>query len=328
MRLSYIIPVYNSSKWLERCLHSLLNQGIPTDDYEIIAVDDGSTDDSPIVLDELKTELSKKNVSVHVVRQENAGASAARNVGLRIAKGNYIWWIDGDDFLEVDSASQFLSICEEHKLDILHFGCKIVYADGRVLDYPIEKDNAGIVFPGEEYIIRYGFPPNVWSALYRRAFLQEKNLQLKEGVVHEDLEFPPRAFCLAERVASVPVLAYCYYQTENSVMRTKDVKKIKKKTFDLLDICDSLYRFVENRNYDRCSAVRTVFINHISFSFSQSLRNYSTDLFDVVKFTEKPYYPLEINDNLSKKDKIKYLLINFSLPLYLFFLRLIKKCRK
>lgn len=320
MRLSIIIPVYNASRWLVQCLDSIRCQGLAIDDYEIVIVDDGSVDNSLEIIEQYRLQEQQTGVYAHwtVVSQNNKGASAARNAGIKLAHGDYIWWIDSDDSLEPEMGCFLLEEAERKKLDIVCFGLKIVELSGVEIKYPFPKLDVDRIYTGKEYVGQFGFPPNVWSAIFRREFLINNQLFLKEGIVHEDLEFPPRAFFLADRLSFVPRYVYRYVQTEGSVMRNDDSQKKIKKCKDLLEICDSLYEFIQKKDVIRDVKANSRLNNHISFCFSQSLKNYSKECFSLDEYRRKPYYPLQINEFLSKKDKMKYWIANFSLPLYLF----------
>lgn len=322
MLISYILPVYNVAEWLEHCLDSIVNQGVSPDEYEIIAVDDGSTDDSLMVLHTYQQKHSSVNISI--LSQKNGGASMARNNGLRIAQGEYIWWVDGDDSITPGCTIKILDIAKRDNLDILNFAISILYNNDTQENYPIKKEYEGKIMSGIDYMCSVGVPPNVWSSIYRRQFLLDNNLTLMEGVVHEDLEFPPRTYYMAKRVELSSINSYCYYQREGSVMRTSDPAKITKKSKDLLRICDSLYKFTTD-NLQKDTPVYYSFMDKIAFAFSQSLRNYSKEAFQIKEYKKRPYYPLIYSNNISKNEKLKYMLINFSLPLYLFLLRYIKK---
>lgn len=319
MLISFILPIYNVGDYLERCLDSIVNQEMEFCDYEIIAVDDGSTDDSLAVLNSYKnkTMQSGKAVNLHILSQQNGGASAARNAGLKIAKGDYIWWIDGDDCIVKGCAPRLLHILQQENLDVLNFAASIMYDSGQMEELPIRQEYVDKVMSGVEFLTTVGVPPNVWSSIYKRQFLISNNLTMKEGVVHEDLEFPPRVYYFAKRVSLSSINAYCYLQREGSVMRTSDPKKVAKKAKDLLSICDSLYQFVEEHMEER-TKVYSSFMDKIAFAFSQSLKNYTVDMFDIAEYKNKPYYPLKYSDKVRKSEKIKYSLINFSLSLYLF----------
>lgn len=323
MKISFIIPVYNVSNYIKATLDSIVNQHLPYDEYEIIAVDDGSTDNSLEILYAYKEELDIQGKgNLRIITQKNHGASAARNNGLSKAQGKYIWFVDGDDTIEPNSAESLLRQVEDLNLDILQFGLFIEYRDGHKDSYPLSVLPYGSFLDGKTFICKYGVPPNVWSSLYRREFLQNNNLCLLEGVVHEDLDFPPRAYCLAERISSSDIIAYNYLQREGSVMKTDTLDAKRKKSKDLLKICDSLYGFAISKGYK--SDVLDFFMSRIAFVFSQSLKNYDSDAFPLSAFLQKPYYPIKISSRFCGKDKIKYTLMNCSLRMYLFLKKYIK----
>lgn len=317
MRLSVIIPIYNVSKWLGRCIASVRNQGLSPDDYEIVAVNDGSTDDSMQVLEDFMLREAKsgiKTAPIVIVNQPNKGLSAARNVGFRVAKGNYIWWVDSDDTLEACFAPRLLERAEKERLDVLCFGLNLVYEDGKTEKYNINDGTKGRTVKGEEFMIKVGMPPAAWAAIYRRGFLERYGLRFYEGIMHEDQEFTPRAYFLARRIAFEDVAVYNYYQREGSIMKSD----LPKKTDDLLIVCHRLWSFAMEHTQIE-SAIRYIFVNRISFLFSQALSNLCRcGLFEFPgDYKSLPYYPLSINSYMGKRERYKYRLINQSVPLYL-----------
>lgn len=318
MRLSFVIPIYNVSKWLGRCIASIRNQGLAPDDYEIIAVNDGSTDESLQVLQDFLTREAQSGVStapVIVIDQPNRGLSAARNAGFARARGNYVWWVDSDDSLEACFAPRLLERAEKERLDVLCFGLNVINeADGSTRRYEIEDRTQGRTVRGEEFLLKCAMPSAAWAAIYRRGFIERYKLKYMEGVFHEDQEFTPRAYFLARRIAFENVAVYNYYQRESSIMNRKDPKK----TTDLLTICQSLWDFAMEHTQIE-SAIRYTFINRVSYLFSQALSNLCRCGLNEFPGDYKalPYYPLSINHYLSKKERYKFHLINKSVPLYL-----------
>lgn len=324
MKLSIIIPIYNVSKWLERCLVSVKNQGLALDDYEIIAVNDGSTDDSMEVLETFRKK-EEENGTIGkwtVVNQVNKGLSAARNAGLKVAKGTYVWWVDSDDYLEPGCAVKLLERAEKDRLDVICFGLQLVTEmfDGDVVTnteieaYSIPDGTKSAVVKGERFLLECGMPPAAWCAIYRRSFLEARALKFMEGVLHEDQEFTPRAYFLAKRIAFENLVVYNYVQREGSIMKSENPKK----TTDLVKICTSLWNFAQEHTQIE-SSIRYCFVNRISFLFSQSLSNLCRCGIKTFPGNYKayPFYPLSINKYLNKKERYKYSLINSSVPLYL-----------
>lgn len=317
MRLSIVLPIYNVSKWLGRCIASVRNLGLDPQDYEIVAVNDGSTDDSMQVLEAFREQETKSGVETApwvIVNQPNKGLSAARNAGLKAAHGTYVWFVDTDDYLVPGVGKQLLDRVETERLDVLCFSLQLVSENGDILPYEIPDASEGKRMKGEEFMLKVGMPPAAWAAIYRRGYLQSKNLQFMEGILHEDQEFTPRAYYLARRIAFEPIVAYNYVQREGSIMKSANPKR----STDMLVVCQRLWDFAMEYTQIE-SSVRYLFVNRVSFLFSQALANYCRCGVKVFPLDEKtlPYYPLSINRYLSKKERYKYQLINSSVHLYL-----------
>ena len=121
-KLSYIIPLYNSAEWLEKCLYSVLNQDIPKSEVEIICVNDGSPDNSADIV----REIAKEHPCIIVIDQENQGPSGARNTGMRAATGKYLCFVDPDDFVQPMVYGRLVQQMEEEQLDMLRFNYQVV----------------------------------------------------------------------------------------------------------------------------------------------------------------------------------------------------------
>lgn len=124
-QLSIIIPVYNTGKYLDDCLTSLLHQDIPHEQYEIICVNDGSTDNSLEILNGYASD----NENIQVIDQQNAGHAAARNVGLQAAQGRYVWFVDSDDYIDAGCLGFLLRILNENQIDFLTVGLTSVSSE-------------------------------------------------------------------------------------------------------------------------------------------------------------------------------------------------------
>lgn len=226
MLFSIIIPVYKVEKYLSKCVESIINQTYK--DIEIILVDDGSPDKCPAICDEYVTKDSR----IKVIHKENGGLSDARNCGLDAAKGDYIIFVDSDDYIELDACEKF-SCFTGKGYDIL-IGDAIV--EGGVCDLShIECDKA---ISGALYyktaLLKQKTPIVAWINAYRREFLTENNLKFKYGILHEDVEFTPRAFLAARSVVCTKNLFYHYMIRDNSITRQKDQRK---NAVDLYNTC-------------------------------------------------------------------------------------------
>lgn len=196
--LSVVIPVYNVARYLPSCLDSLAQQTYPID--EIIVVDDGSTDNCPSILAEYASRLPQ----MHILRQENGGLSAARNTGLTHATGQYLAFVDSDDFLAPQMFAQLLAIAQADNLDMALCNANF-HHEGREKDRPIyaEAPSSGVI-SGKEWLrerLSHGrLMHMVWMHLYRRDFLVQKQFRFVPRLIHEDVIWTTEALLAARRV--------------------------------------------------------------------------------------------------------------------------------
>lgn len=317
IKLSIIIPVYNVEHYIRKCLESCLKQNLSNEEYEIIVVNDGTLDASI----ELVHEVQKGATNIRIINRENGGLSAARNTGLKEAIGEYVWFIDSDDWIEPYVLKKLLDRAYNDKLDVLCFNLQLAFQDGRTNKRHVVFEKYGKVYKGSSFIGTVRMPPAAWAAIYRRVFLVQNNLFFYEGIIHEDQEFTPRAYYKAERIAYVDDIVYNYNQREGGIMKSKqNVKRCK----DLLTVADSLYSFAcQYVGID--TPAYSVFMEKIAFAFSQSLANYDPKAFPLKVYLEKEYYPLYISQSMNCKEKWKYRLANLSLRNYLFLYRILKQ---
>jgi glycosyltransferase involved in cell wall biosynthesis len=239
MRLSVIVPVYNVEPYLRKCIDSLLNQDLPGNEYEIVLVDDGSTDQCGTICDEYASHHS------HVValHQANGGLSAARNSGIDEARGDYVFFVDSDDFVEPNVLKTLTDKVETEDLDVLRFNYRNVneryeaFEPNKVskpfMDYRDE------VCDGPTFLVgRLGYGCYAWQFLIRRALLDV--CRFKKGIYLEDTEWTPRLLAEAQRVTSTDLIVYNYLQRNGSITQNKDVEKKKKLLADLFSLIDSM----------------------------------------------------------------------------------------
>jgi glycosyltransferase involved in cell wall biosynthesis len=208
--LSLVMPVYNVAPFLERCLQSLAAQDLSG--MEIVIVDDGSTDECPAIL----ARHAAQHPEMRVIRQENGGLSAARNTGLDHASGEYLAFVDSDDWIDPRYYRRLLDLARANDLDMAH-GNAMYHFEGRREDHPIYHDDLpGEVMPGREALRhRLGnktFLHMVWMHLYRRDFIEQLGMRFVPRLIHEDVLWTTRAFLEAKRVAYDPTPGYFYRQ--------------------------------------------------------------------------------------------------------------------
>lgn len=238
VKFSIIIPVYNTEQYLSLCLNSCLDQDLLPTEYEIIAVNDGSTDGSL----ELLKDYENRYPNIHVFTQENKRQGAARNLGLKKAKGKYIWFVDSDDRIEPNCLKQILQFVEDSDISLFP-GCWF-------------EHNNGLNYSSYEVVRSQRFCDNFYRIasvgyIYSRSFLLDNNLYFLEGVVYEDNEFIPKTIFKAKKISYINIPVYYYFVRSSSTSHflTKD------KCLDLLyvatKICEYKYKHVTDQDWSK-----------------------------------------------------------------------------
>lgn len=247
-KVSIIIPVYNVEEFLERCVDSALHQTYPN--VEIILVDDGSTDSCPQICDGYERDYFK----VIVVHQINSGPSEARNAGMSIAGGQYVYFLDSDDYIREDTIEVLVRTAEESHADIVLFDAITVDANDDTFESEAERNRyirkatyRG-VFSGMEMLrlmIRNDeirFPPPLM--FFRRGYLRDNNILFYPGILHEDVLFVFEALAGAERVVHIPEKLFFRRVRAGSIMTSvftnRNVYGYCKSIQGIIDICDAL----------------------------------------------------------------------------------------
>lgn len=194
--VSVIVPVYNISAYIDKCITSLLSQTL--ENIEILLIDDGSTDCSATIIDEWQKQHPHK---IRVIHKENGGCASARNLGLRSAKGNYIGFVDGDDWVEPDMFYDLFRAAIIKNAQIAQGGYKEVYEGGEVVEFPLNVNLTRLNMLHER--------PTIWRRIYAKNFLLEHKISFPEHIKRfDDLPFQFEAIFHSSSVCSI---AKCYY---------------------------------------------------------------------------------------------------------------------
>lgn len=262
MKLSIIIPIYNVAPYLRKCVDSLLVQDIS--DYEIILIDDGSTDGSSDIADAIQSEvkgtenreadiLASTPYTLHhtpeikVIHQSNAGLSAARNTGMAAAQGEYIMFVDSDDYLQPNVLGALMEQVERDNLDVLRFRYQNVRESGEAFapykDMTNYNDYSSTPTDGLTFLNE-----RMGTQCYAVQFLVRREIALQEqftpGIYFEDTDWTPRMLLRAKRVASTDLVVYNYLWREGSItLSQKDVKKMRKQLQDKLGLLARLNKW-------------------------------------------------------------------------------------
>lgn len=305
IKFSIVVPVYNVEKYIKRCLDSIINQeGVSHSEYEIIVVDDGSPDNSGQIAEKLLKDIPNSKV----IHQSNMGLSEARNNGFKVAKGEYVWFIDSDDWIEPNSLKTLLNyILLYNDVDVYMIKAWMNYSKG---NKELQQDK----FPFEDKGIQSGvdvFLTHSWQTcaqfyIFRREFLVSECLRFMQGIYHEDNEFTPRMLCKSKSIIQLNEILYNSYTNDESITHVPNIKR----PYDLLKVCDSLNSFYETENLSenatkRMSAFIGVTFNYALFIISQNFYDKKTE------FNKEISKRRHILDHLKKSGVLKYRIESF-----------------
>ena len=218
-KASVIVPVYNVETYLEKCVQSILRQ--TERDFELLLVDDGSTDSSG----QLCEELAKKDSRIRVIHQENQGLGGARNTGIREAKGDWLLLVDSDDWIEPEILEKSLEAGLREEADMVVFPFRSVDEEGRELAVFRENIPVGRAFALKERKDILLTAPVAWNKLYRTAFFRETGLAYPSRVWYEDIRTTPKLMALARRMVFLGDIGYNYLQRQGSIMNSGKVAR-------------------------------------------------------------------------------------------------------
>lgn len=223
-KISVIIPVYNVGPYLRECLDSVVNQTLR--DIEIICVNDGSTDNSGAIL----VEYAARDERIIVITQKNRGLSAARNVGIDAAKGKYIYFIDSDDYIDLDALEVLYNRAEELKLDMLFFDFVYFYDGVEPEPWSFQREEYNGTYLGIELLKKFRdegtYWVTVWAYLIRREFLQNSGVRYVDGMLHEDMIFTPLLMMKAHQVSHFGCAFYHRRVRPNSITTVHTAKNV------------------------------------------------------------------------------------------------------
>lgn len=267
--VSVIIPVYNVEKYLRECLDSVVKQ--TRKDIEIICVNDGSTDGSLEILQE----YAEKDRRIKVISQENKGLSGARNTGVRYARGEYIYFLDSDDYIELDAMEYLYQQAKSANLDVLYFDGKSFYETPEVraqcerVDCCYRPQEFGDIYSGEQLhaLMRKNsaFRPMAVMQFTRRGFYLEKNLSFYEGILHEDVLFSVQCMLKAQRVSHRKKALYHYRRRAGAI--TTAISTFERVYGKVVVVCE-LYKICRFGAY--AEATKKMLLNYINYQVSVS----------------------------------------------------------
>lgn len=237
MTITFIIPAYNAARYLRDCLNSIYSLDTKECGKEVIVVNDGSTDDTALLLEQYRNDGHEALV---VITQENKGLSAARNAAMDIATGDYICFVDADDILSPCKMTE-VTVHMQQSIDVI--GIEMRERDFRGRTYPYRRyvPPYGKVYqPAKLFLKDRNLMPCAPAYLYRREMLEEKGLRFVLGIYHEDEEFTPRTIAMADSFVATDTPLYLRLLRHGSITTTTDPKKQERKLRDMLVVAERL----------------------------------------------------------------------------------------
>ncbi|MDO5557055.1 MAG: glycosyltransferase family 2 protein [Clostridia bacterium] len=295
-KISVIIPVYNVQKYIKECLESIVNQTI-RDDIEAIIVNDGSSDQSQEIIDEY---VKKYPYLFKSYIKENGGLGDARNYGLKYATGEYITFVDGDDFVKKETYEKVYNEAKHNDLDIVMFDISMYYKNGRIQILKAENNN---IKENENlnnlFVISN---PSACNKIFKRELWE--NYQFPKRLWYEDLYTIPILVKKVQKVGWIKEPFYMYRQRENSIMQTKP--RYTDKLKDIFEVINKINKELKCTKY--YSEVEFLNIEHLMHGSSLRFINYDEGKKEIKNISKKmkENFPNWRNNKYYKMQNVKY----------------------
>lgn len=261
MKISVIVPVYNIASYISQCIDSIINQSYKN--LEIILVNDGSNDNSLDII----SQYAKNDNRIKIIDKPNGGLSSARNAGMEISTGDYISFIDGDDWISHDMYQKLVEKATyNNNPDILVFGIKRYWSTEKetILSYEMPEK----VFNGLDFYNQSRYYVNAWSKIYKRVYLKEKEIKFIEGIIYEDIPFTIPCIIEAASVLYIDEPFYYYRQArEGSILNTIN----EKRTHDHYFVYHLQYLYAEKKDFKILKLNTTTFKSMLHLSVDRSI---------------------------------------------------------
>lgn len=300
-KISIIVPVYNVESYVEQCLYSLVNQTFK--DIKIIVVNDGSTDNSQNIIDNFIRDYPDKLIAVY---KENGGLSSARNYGLRYAHGEYLGFVDSDDYVELDLYERMYNLVQKENADLIVCNIEYFYEDNS--RHAFISRGLNDQWNSDYQKAALLSPLFAWNKLYKREIFMDNDLRYPQGLWHEDIPVTIKMIINTKKIIALDTVGIHYRQRENSIMNAKynpkmhDIFKILNMTLTEVKQADKLIEYHDEIEY--------LFIEHLlfygAFRFLRS-NGYNKLLPEAVKLINNTFPSWRHNKylhNLSLKNRV------------------------
>lgn len=318
-KVSVIVPVYNVEQYIKKCLNSLVEQTL--DDLEIIIVNDGSKDNSKEIIEKF---IEKYPSKIVYLEKKNGGLSDARNYGLPYAKGEYVAFLDSDDYVEKNMYKDMYELAKKENSDMVECDFYWEYS------YKVKEDK-GAMYNGKKEMIEK-VRVVAWNKLIKKEILEKSQVKFPKGLRYEDVEFTYKLIPYIEKVSFIKKPLVHYVQRENSIVNSQNERT--KEIFDVLEHVISYYK--EKGFYD-------LYKDELEYVYARLV--FCSSLLRMVKIQDKDVrHKLlqenwnKINENFPNWKKNKILKSNnniknlylkslnkFTYPIYCFIFKLVEK---
>lgn len=291
LKISVIVPIYNVEKYLNRCIVSIVNQTYTN--IEILLIDDGSTDNSGNICDSWK----KKDERINVIHKNNGGLSDARNVGMDNANGQYISFIDSDDYIDEYMYEKLLNALLCSNSDISCCSVKMIWEENQKSqmltksEYKILNTEEGL----KSIILEDYLKQPVWYKLYKASVI--KNINFEKGKINEDVFWSYKVISRARRIIIIPDILYFYMQHEGSIMNNH----YNLKRLDVIDAKFQRYEFMEEKYPQLLKYAYTDLFNSCVYAQQMSLKYLSKDDLNIANIKIENYISILMERHIKDK---------------------------
>lgn len=294
-KFSIIIPVHNMEKLIGRCLDSIFNQTF--EDYEVIVVNDGSTDNTLEIL---------KKYNIKLINQKYLGVSEARNNAIKKATGKYLIFLDSDDFLSKDLLCKLDKETNDNP-DVIRYQVRKVYENGKKEEFNEESFSTTDGVDGFNKIVNYKFIDPIWCYAIKRNYYLKEKFSFKKNTLHEDFGLVPLVIIKASKIKSISYIGYNYYQRNGSIMNNDNYKYTKRKVKDFYNHYKFLIKEIDKTNLNS-----KIFKSYVSNSLIQKVTELKKEDYKVYlkKLKNDKVYDNILSDSTARKLKKIILWIN------------------
>lgn len=313
-KVSFILPCYNVERYVTECLDSLYSQGLLEDEFEVICVNDCSTDNTRSIIEHYAQNHKNLLLLDHLVN--SGGCGIPRNTGMKSADGDYICFVDADDWLPQNSMKDICNIASDNNLDIILFNY-IISTDGVINEDKIKYPDSEVL-SGEEFVDKclhgnIGKFASAWSKMFKRTFLLQHSIWYTDLIMSEDPVFSWEAMICANRVKSISNNGYIYRMNHSSMTSSINIKKPSKLYATSIQYPNALLVIMDKHGNAIPDVFRRGIVNEIRSEISGFFEKYLTygedgrrELYSMIRKQTAPVWKL--SEYMNRRQKIAFLL--------------------